>query len=301
MSEFLKNYLPEFDDNAQVGMSEQDQTFYETVGLGDEHYKLGPESIAQSGVPQGVITQHQWKSTHIYPGTERDYWVYVPKQYDSSQPACLMVFQDGGMYLDSEVNVPAVLDNLIHKGDIPIIIAVFVNPGNKGPGLPIYGGTDNRSIEYDSLGNLYARFLIEELIPEIEKDYVITSNPEGRAICGISSGGICAFTVAWERPDIFRKVISHCGSFTNIRGGHNYPSIVRRRMSTKPLRIFLQTGENDLNIVFGNWTIANQAMSSALKYKGYDHQFIIGKGGHTLKHGASILPDTMRWLWRDHS
>ncbi|MEW9673436.1 alpha/beta hydrolase [Ammoniphilus sp. 3BR4] len=282
-----------------VGMSEQDKVMYVMSCSGDESYELGPESMVQSGVPQGDITKYHWNSSSIYPQTARDYWLYVPKQYDASRPACLMVFQDSKEYLSPEVNVPAVFDNLIHKGEMPVTIGLFVNAGDKGPGYPIYGGTDNRSIEYDSLGDRYARFLIEELIPEVEKEYAITQDPEGRGICGFSSGGICSFTAAWERPDVFRKVVSHCGSFINLRGGHNYPSLIRRT-EAKPIRVFLQTGSKDLDIILGNLIIANQDLASALSYRGYDHQFVFGVGGHTLKHGASIFPNTMRWLWRDY-
>jgi len=189
------------------------------------------------------------------------------------QPACLMAFQDGESYLGPDIQVPTVFDNLIHKGEMPVTIGLFVNPGDRGPGNPQYGGNDNRSFEYDSLSDLYARFLIEELLPHIGERYKITSDPTGRAICGISSGGICAFTAAWERPDAFRKVVSHCGSFTNIRGGHNYPSLIRKS-APRPLRVFLQTGAKDVDVVFGNWPIANQDMAAALAYREYDYQFV---------------------------
>lgn len=283
------------------GMSQTDQlAFVASLSL-NESYTLGPDSEEQAGTPRGTVTQYHWTSQHIYPGTSRDYWVYVPQQYDGVQPACLMVFQDGGtQYLTPSIQVPFVFDNLIHKGEMPITIGLFVNPGDTGPGMPIYGGDDNRSVEYDLLGDQYARFLIEELIPELKQHYTITDDPAGRAICGISSGGICAFTVAWERPDAFAKVVSHCGSFANIRGGHNYPSLIRKT-EAKPIRVFLQGGSNDLNVVFGNWPIANQDMASALAYRGYDYQFVFGEGGHTLKHGGAIFPDTLRWLWRDYA
>jgi enterochelin esterase-like enzyme len=262
-------------------------------------YTLGPESTAQEGVPRGSVSQHHWDNSGIYPGVERDYWVYVPQQYDQSRPACLMVFQDAQLYLSPEANVPVAFDNLIHQGDMPVTIGLFVSPGDKGPGMPRWGGTDNRSMEYDSLGDRYARLLLEELLPPLEQQYNLVADPEGRAICGISSGGICAFTVAWERPDAFRKVVSHCGSFTNIRGGNIYPSLIRRS-AAKPLRVFLQTGTHDLNVVFGNWVIANQDMAAALAYKEYDYQFVLGEGGHSLAHGGAIFPETMRWLWRDY-
>jgi enterochelin esterase family protein len=263
-------------------------------------YKLGPDSTPQEGVPRGEVSKHHFKSAKIYPGVERDYWLYVPKQYDKTNPACLMVFQDGGAYLHGpDVKAATVFDNLIHKKEMPVTIGLFVNPGDKGPGNPVYGGTDNRSLEYDSLGDRYARFLIEELLPEVQQTYNITADPAGRAVCGISSGGICAFTVAWERPDAFGKVVSHCGSFANIRGGHAYPSLVRGT-EKKPIRVFLQSGAKDCDVVFGNWPLANQDMAAALKYRGYDYQFVFGEGGHSLRHGGAIFPDTLRWLWRGY-
>jgi enterochelin esterase-like enzyme len=264
---------------------------------GEEPYTLGPDSLPQPGVPRGEVTQFHWESTNIYPGTQRDYWLYVPRQYTASQPACLMVFQDGAGYLDPQVNVPVVFDNLIHAGDMPVTVGLFVNPGHLGPGMPIYGGADNRSFEYDSLGDRYARFLIEELLPEVEKQVAITGDPAGRATCGMSSGGICAFTIAWERPDAFRKVVSHCGSFADIRGGHNYPPLIRKT-ERKPLRVFLQSGTHDIDVIYGSWPIANQAMAAALAYRDYDYRFVFGEGYHTLKHGGAIFPDTLRWLWR---
>lgn len=276
-----------------------DRAMWEANAALVEPYTLGPDSLPQENVPRGTLTQYHWTSTTIYPGTARDYWVYVPQQYDASQPACLMVFQDGEQqYLGPHINTPVVFDNLIHQGAIPVTIGVFVNPGTPGPGNPVYGGSDNRSVEYDSLGDQYARFLIEELLPTITQQYRVVDDPAGRAICGISSGGICAFTAAWERPDAFGKVVSHCGSFTNIRGGHVYPTLVRMN-ERKPIRVFLQTGSRDVDVVFGNWPIANQDMAAALAYREYDYQFVFGEGGHSLKHGGAIFPDTLRWLWRD--
>jgi enterochelin esterase-like enzyme len=262
-------------------------------------YTLGPDSTPQQGVPRGEVRGYRWTSERIYPGVERDYWVYVPQQYDGSRPACLMVFQDALLYLGPDANIPIAFDNLIHQGAMPLTIGLFVSPGESGPGLPRWGGTGNRSVEYDTLSDRYARFLLEELLPPLEQQYHLVADPDGRAICGISSGGICAFTVAWERPDAFRKVVSHCGSFTAIRGGNRYPALIRRS-AARPLRVFLQTGTRDLDVVFGNWVIANQDMVAALAYKGYDCQFVLGEGGHSLAHGAALFPDTMRWLWRDY-
>ena len=283
-----------------MSRSQKDEASFAASMAGGEPYTLGPDSIAQPGAPRGALTQTHWTSQRIYPGVGRDYRLYVPQQYDAAQPACLMVFQDGQFYLGPDVNVPLVFDSLIHQGEMPVTLGLFVDPGDKGPGSPQYGGDDNRSFEYDSLGDRYARFLIEELLPEIEQRYAIVWDPAGRAICGMSSGGICAFTVAWERPDAFRKVVSHCGSFTNIRGGHNYPTMIRSA-ETKPLRVFLQSGAKDLDVIYGSWPIANQDMAAALAYRDYDYQFVFGVGGHTLKHGGAIFPDTLRWLWRDYS
>lgn len=262
-------------------------------------YTLGPDSQRQSGVPVGVVTNHTFESA-IFPGTTRDYYVYVPAQYDGSQPASLMVFQDGEAYVNEEkfVRAPLVFDNLIAQGAMPITIGLFIQPGIFV--VPMQAGQEpirNRSFEYDTLSDQYARFIIEEMIPALAEQYNITADPEQRAICGMSSGGICAWTVAWERPDAFRKVLSHCGSFTDIRGGGIYPSLIRKSVK-KPIRIFLQSGEQDLDRPAGNWPLANKLMASALEFQGYDYKFVFGTEGHTLRHGGAIFPESLRWLWR---
>lgn len=266
---------------------------------GADDYKLGPDSQRQEGVPKGAVTQHKWVSMKVYPGTERDYWIYVPAQYDMTQAAHLMVFQDGSAYVNEErdFRVPVVFDNLIHKKELPITIGLFINPGTIPPAEAGQTARSNRSFEYDSLGDQYARFLLEELLPEVEKTFNISKDPAHRGICGISSGGICAWTVAWERPDQFGRVLSHVGSFTNIRGGHVYPAIIRKT-ERKPIRVFLQDGSNDLDNLHGNWPLANLEMASALKFAKYDYKFEYGDGGHNGKHGGAILPDSMKWLFR---
>lgn len=265
-----------------------------------DDYKLGPDSEVQAGVPQGKVTQHTWKSEKVFPGTERSYWVYVPAQYDASKPACVMVFQDGGSYQDvkGQFRVPVVFDNLIHKKEMPVTIGVFISPGNVPPAKPGDKPRSNRSFEYDSLGDQYVRFLLEEMLPEVGKSYNLVQSGAGRAICGISSGGICAWTAAWERPDAFSKVLSHVGSFTNIRGGHVYPALIRKT-EKKPIRIFLQDGSGDLDNLHGSWPLANQEMAAALKFAKYDYRFEYGDGGHNGKHGGALLPESLRWLWRD--
>ncbi|MCA9028057.1 MAG: esterase family protein [Planctomycetaceae bacterium] len=269
---------------------------------GDEIYQLGSESQRHEGVPQGQVTEHVWKSTS-FPDTIRRYWVYIPAQYDGSEPAAVMVFQDGHAYVSEEgqFRVPVVLDNLIHAGGLPVIVAIFIDPGHQKETLPEKPGwsprPENRSFEYDTLSDQYARFLLEEILPEVGKDVKLTDDPDQRAICGISSGGICAFTVAWERPDAFRKVLSHVGSFTNIRGGHVYPALIRKT-DPKPIRVFLQDGSGDLDNAHGNWPLSNQQMAAALKFSGYDYRFEYGEGAHNGIHGGAILPESLRWLWR---
>jgi len=262
-------------------------------------YQLGPDSQRQIGVPQGNVTQFQHVS-QVFPGAQRDYWVYVPQQYDPATPAAVMVFQDGHAYLkeDGDFRVPIVFDNLIHAGAMPVTVGIFINPGHVGDELPANAfRANNRSFEYDSLSDQYARFLLDEILPEVGARWKLTDDPEQRAICGLSSGGICAFTVAWERPDAFRKVLSHIGSFADIRGGHAYPSLIRKS-AVRPLRVFLQDGEADLDNQYGNWWLANLQMVAALRYREYDHKFVPGDGAHDGKQGGAILPDSLRWLWR---
>ena len=270
----------------------------------DQYKKLTPDSEEQPGVPKGVITEHEWNDSKVFPNTVRKYSVYVPKQYDPAKPACVYVSQDGILY-----KAPTVFDNLIHKREMPVTIGIFIKPGNKPlpPGAAAPKRPDgrpapasNRSLEYDTLSDAYARFLLEEILPEVGKKYKLTSDPAGRCIAGSSSGGICAFTVCWERPDQFRKCFTTVGSFTNIRGGNKYPDLVRAT-PMKPIRIFQQGGANDIVNQFGSWPEANKAMAAALKEKGYDHKFVFGEGVHSGNHGTQLFPEAMRWIWRDYA
>jgi enterochelin esterase-like enzyme len=261
---------------------------------------LGPDSMVKEGVPRGQVSKFIWKDSKNFPGTIRRYSVYVPANYDASKPTAVMVFQDGGGYVSPEgaYRVPTVFDNLIHKGDIPPMIGIFIDPGHIATEFPEKGvKPDNRSVEYDTLSDTYAKFLLEEILPEVGKNYNLTQDPEQRAIAGMSSGGICAWTVAWERPDAFRKVFSTIGSFTNIRGGDAYPGMIRKT-EKKPIRGFFQDGINDLNNSHGSWPLGNMQMQAALKFAGYDFRYVWGHGAHDGKQGGSIFPDAMRWLWR---
>ncbi|MBX7104136.1 MAG: esterase family protein [Gemmataceae bacterium] len=258
-----------------------------------EYFPAHPDGLVYPGVPVGtVVKQPTWKST-IFAGTERDWWVYTPAQYSKDRPACVMIFQDGEGYMKW---VAPMFDNLIHRGEMPVTIGIFISPGviPKPGGQPVR----NRSVEYDTLSDAYARFLRDEILPEVGKSLSLRSDAAARAIAGRSSGGICAFTAAWEMPDQFGKVCSTIGSFTNIRGGDVYPGRIRKTLA-KPIRVFLQDGSNDLDNEHGNWFLANQQMARALAFKGYDYKFVTGEGFHSARHEQAIFPDALRWLWRD--
>jgi len=263
------------------------------------------DSKRQDGVPQGKVTRHEIRS-EVFPGTLRQYYIYVPAQYDASKPAAVMVFQDGHNYVkkDGDFRTLIVFDNLIAKKDMPVTIGIFVNPGLKVEKIEGKQGWNtqkkksNRSFEYDSLGGKYAEFLEKELLPAVGKNYNLTASANQRAICGLSSGGICAFTAAWERPDLFTRVLSHIGSFANIRGGHVYPALIRKE-KIRPLRVYLQDGKNDLDNQHGNWWLGNQQMHKALKFRKYEHMWVPTDGGHSGKDGGRVFPDALRWLWRD--
>ncbi len=259
-----------------------------------------PDRIAQPGVPQGKVTSGQFAESQIFPGTRREYSVYVPAQYREDQPANLMVFMDGAGYskMDGAFRVPIVFDNLIHQKAMPVTIAVFVNPGTIAATKPGAADRSNRSFEYDSMGDRYSKFLIDEFLPVALKGLNVSQDPANRAVSGISSGAICAFTVAWERPDQFGKVLSHIGSYTNIRGGWAYPGLVRKtKDKPKPIKVYLQEGKDDVNNLHGSWPLGNQDLAAALQFAGYPYKLVMTEGGHSGKWAGEILPDALRWLW----
>ena len=292
-------------------------------------YPLTADSLPQPGLPKGRLEGPFAFKSRIIPNTVRRYWVFVPAQYTADKPASVLVFQDGQRATNPEgsLRVPTVLENLIGKGELPVTIGIFITPGNTGDTYPDDLGMrnpDHRAQEYDVLDDTYARFLIEEMLPEVAKRYRLTSDPEQRAIGGTSSGAICAFTVAWQRPDMFRKVISMIGSYTSIAfkpaqgstplvpGGDLYPTLIRKS-PLRPLKIFLQDGSNDLNNEHGNWFLANQQLLSALEWanaeadrKGtvgarYAVRHVWGDGAHSDQHGGALLPDILRWLWQPNA
>lgn len=263
-----------------------------------------PDRTVQPEVPHGQVTSGQFADSQMFPGTVRQYSVYVPAQYKADEPASLMVFMDGGGYSNPKrsFRVPVVFDNLIHQKVMPVTIAVFVNPGTIPATVQGARNRSNRSFEYDSLGDRYAKFLIDEFLPVALKGLNVSIDPADRAVCGISSSGICAFTVAWEKPDQFGKVMSHIGSFTNIRGGWAYPGLVRKtKVKPKAIKVYLQDGRDDLNNLHGNWPLGNQDLAAALQFAGYQYRLEMTDGGHSSKWGGERLPDALKWLWDDNA
>jgi enterochelin esterase family protein len=287
---------------------------------------FGPLSYLQAGVPSGTLSAKILHTSKIYDGMKSEYWIYVPAQYDPKVPAALMVFQDGGGYIDREGNNPAlnVIDNLIAQKKLPVAICVFINPGDisSSPGTPTYNFVkaysdkwsrtlkdSMRSTLYDTVSDRYVRFLRDEILAEVETRYNLRKDAYSRAITGLSSGGICSFNAAWQLPDQFSRVISWIGSFTSIQwkedpslpdGGQDYPEKVWRE-SKRNLRVWLQDGSEDMEIDrYGSWPLANLRMANALKLKGYDFHFSFGKGSHNSGQGAAEFPEEMIWLWRDY-
>jgi gluconolactonase len=272
-----------------------------TLAQTTESYPAHPDSTAQPGVPKGEVLKFTFENSKIFPGTWREYSVYVPAQYTPDKPACVYVNQDGVQWA-----APTLFDNLIHKKEMPLTIGVFVMHGRvKAADGATALDRLNRSYEYDGLGDSYVRFILDELLPEVEtkktsdgRPIRLSKNGNDRAIGGSSSGAICAFTAAWERPDAFSRVFSAIGTYVGLRGGDRYHTLIRK-YEPKPIRIFLQDGSKDLNIYGGDWWMANQTIERALTFAGYQIEHIWGEGEHNGRHGTAIFPDAMRWLWKD--
>ncbi|HWD91358.1 MAG TPA: alpha/beta hydrolase-fold protein [Verrucomicrobiae bacterium] len=290
-------------------------TLHAAAAPTDDLYLLGPDSEVHEGTPHGKVIGPLTLASQVFTNTTRHYWIYVPAQYDPHTPAALMIFMDGQAFVGpgGEYRIPTVFDNLIYRREMPVTMAIFINPGHTPDQLESsstnWGDTiNNRATEYNELNGDYARLVLDELLPAVEKDYNLSKNPDDRALAGASSGAICAFTVAWNRPDQFHKVISTIGSFTNIRGGHVYPDLILHS-DRKPIRIFLQDGLNDLrgrgrnNAPYDakrDWHAQNIKMVAALTQKGYDVNYCWGIGTHSGKQGGMMMPEMLRWLWRDY-
>lgn len=266
----------------------------------DVRYEHGPDSSRRPGVPPGTTVELRWDNSTAYPGTSRKIWIHVPAAYDPAQPAGLVVFQDGWWYLDPDGDVRGaiVLDNLVHHGDIPVTIGVFVDPG-------VFEDVEdpdqrkNRNAEYDAFDARYGEFLVEEILPEVRRRFAVSDDPERWTVVGGSSGGNCAFTVAWHHPDRFRRAVCFLSSFAQMPGGSPYPALIPEA-PRKPLRILMQAGHRDLrwNEPDRNWLAENLRVAAALAAAGYDFRLVLGDGGHNPNHAGVLLPDALRWLWR---
>lgn len=270
------------------------------IDQSDVRYEHGPDSVRQPGVHIGQTVELTLTNSVVYPGTSRRVWVHLPAGYDAATPTALVVFQDGWWYLDpdGEVRGGIVLDNLVHAGDVPVTVGVFVEPG-------VFEGVDdpderkNRNAEYDAFDDRYVSFLLDEVLPQVRQLWSISDDPDDWAICGGSSGGNGAFTAAWLRPDRFRKVLGCLSSFVQMPCGNPYPKLIPATPQ-KPLRIFLQAGHRDLNWdePERNWLANNLRVAAALAEAGYDFRLVLGDGGHSPNHGGVLLPDALRWLFR---
>ncbi|WP_432509308.1 alpha/beta hydrolase [Kineococcus auxinigenes] len=269
------------------------------LDLSGVRYAHGPDSHRHPDVPTGRITAWTWDTSTTYPGTTRTVWTYVPAQYEPDQPANLMIFNDGWWYLDPDGDVRGaiVLDNLVHRGDIPVTIAVFVDPGVFPDPDPAHAAQPkNRNAEYDAFDERYVTFLLTEIVPQVTSRYAISDDPQRWGICGGSSGGNAAFTAAWLRPDRIRRAICFLSSFTQMPEGNPYPDLIPIT-EPKPLRIFLQAGHRDLhwNEPSMNWLANNLRVAAVLAEAGYDFRLVLGDGGHSPNHGGVLLPDALRW------
>jgi enterochelin esterase-like enzyme len=287
---------------------------------------FGPLSYLQPGVPSGNLIGPITHTSKIYDGMKSNYWIYVPAQYQASAAVALTVFQDGSGYIKRDGNNPAlnVIDNLIAQKKIPVMICVFIDPGDisDSPGTRTYEFVkayseqwhrtlkdSMRSTLYDTVSDRYVRYLRDEILTDVEAKYTIRKDAYSRAITGLSSGGICSFNAAWQMPDQFSRVLTWIGSFTSIQwkedqairdGGQDYPEKILRE-PRRNIRVWLQDGANDQeNDRYGSWPLANIRMANALKLKGYDFHFSFGKGTHNSAHGAAEFPAEMIWLWRDY-
>lgn len=277
---------------------------------GDAAYHPCPEAYAREDVAPGRLLEISDYRCESYPDTTRRLWLYHSAGMQAGDRARLLLCNDGGFYRapGGAVRATSVLDNMVSRGELGPTWAIFVNPGRPLANASTGYSNDTydpamqaRRLEYDSLDERYADFLVNELLPYSAEHLPgrLLEAPSERVVCGISSGGIAAFTSAWQRPNVFGSVLSHCGSYTNINGGHNYPYLIRTT-ERKAIRVFLQSGENDAATLWGDWPTANQAMAKALQYTGYEHRFEFGTGGHSLRHGGALFADSLRWLWRLH-
>lgn len=317
-------------DYPMIGRLERDEAAMGRAEWNKELYPLPAEYRRREGTPRGKIVGRVMEDSAFYPGVKHKYWIYTPAQYDGKTPADLILFLDGQMYFmpvlkerdlrgtmsdlleaipaEGEIVLPEgtdhvtdLLDNLIADGKIPPAIAVFLAPGYPGPGEPVYGtskGVTNRSVEYDTVSDWFARFVAEEFLPMALEGYAIAADPMRHSVAGISSSGIASFATAWYANHLFGNVIAASPSFGNIRGGNIWPSVIRTADERKNLRTCMCVGKYDADIIFGDWILANRDVASALNYRGYDFRLIINEMGHSLTFLKYMIPQALAWFYR---
>jgi enterochelin esterase family protein len=289
----------------RTGVLHQYQFYADGKPLGARGDAVGynPDSYPKPGVPHGTLSEKRTLTSKIYDGMKYDYWVYASPGVDPNVPAPVMVWQDGQTMEGewSSARLTTVTENLVQQGLLPPMVHVMIAPGNSPDGKPM------RSVEYDTLSDRYPRFLLEEVLPEVEKTYKLRQDGYSRAIAGISSGGICAFNAAWLMPDKFARVHSGVGSFTSIQwrpkenldGGNVYPFLVRKE-AKRNIRVWMSDGSDDLENNFGSWPMQNIQMANSLKFREYDFHFRFGTAAHGGAQAALDLPESLTWLWRDY-
>ena len=273
------------------------------LGARGDAVGYNPDSYEKPGVARGKVSEKHTITSRIYDGMKADYWVYASPGVDPNVPAALMVWQDGqglvGEY--SRMRLFTVTENLVHQKLIPPMVHVMIAPGQSAEGKAM------RSIEYDTMSDRYAKFLMEEVLPEVEKTYKLRPDAYSRAIAGESSGGICAFNVAWLMPDHFSRVHSAVGSFTSIQwhpeekldGGNVFPFMVRKQPK-RNIRVWMSDGSDDLENNHGSWPMQNIQMANSLKFRAYDFHFRFGTAAHGGAQASLDLPESLTWLWRGY-
>jgi enterochelin esterase family protein len=295
----------------RTGVTHSYQFLAEGKPLGTRRDVAGynPDSYPKPGVPKGTLSEKKVITSKVYPGATADYWIYASPGVDAARPAPVMVWQDGQGIVNgdlSNLRLFTVTENLIAQKLLPPMVHVMISPATvAAQNQP--NRRSLRSIQYDTLSDLYGRYLMDEVLPEVEKVYKLRPDGYSRAIAGESSGAICAFNVAWFFQERFSRVHSAIGSYTSIQwrpddkqdGGNVYPFRLRRDPK-KNIRVWMSDGVDDIENQFGSWPLQNLQFANSLKMKGYDYHFRLGEAAHNGSQAALDLPESLAWLWRDY-
>ncbi len=263
------------------------------VAAADQASTYVPPLLKPEDILPGEIKQCQFNTSQIFPGTVRDVTVFIPAQYDGSKPVCVYVKTDG-----YRPNEKTMLETMIAGKEMPVTVGVFVRPGEVPAPMQGTLGRRNRDFEYDGVSDNNVRFLVDELLPFIAKEFNLNLSTDGndRCMAGGSSGGIAALTAAWNRPDAFSRVYAASGSWVAFRGGHEFPTMMRK-FEAKPIRAFLTTATRDMENAAGDWYLLDLEMDKALKFSGYDYQFRVIDGRHVAGY-AEHWQEAMAYLWK---